>query len=852
MEILRAELPFARSSSPEPPVLTQEFIAYSDTRIMCTVKREHYKTNRDFFFDDHLYRMTFEAVHPTDSHFTVESSLYAIEKSVEEVLSILQDYYVKRSQGTDPNSELGKVRREHSHQCFIVVSSGGFNSQTFKKKNIVIGSFDVEETSPLVVANYLCSKLKRVLNQYNDSIYLDDEFLVRFRCIGGPLVKRNVEERKFQKNKEKVNLDSHEMQTFDFPEGLKGEECGKKKATRHLWSAPSGFIGSEDCFKDKCLFTSLAVARAISQVQKYKTIGRPKPPKKVFLLVTYFHSRKKKLPKKVGLYLKEQVEWLEKNCGNASSVQDVFRSVAKVWNMQLVIYDKEANLVGLFPNEISLKCTLSFFLLTKNSTSTGHIEIIANFPQWVRQYGFACFLPGCNFKSRYFVRRGHMCQAKVKELSSCFTCRKYKLSPDSLATLPLDKENKDFFFCRRVNFEQPLKCEKCNLIASSESCFIAHKKICEHIGYMCPTCNNYLHGMRKMLKETHVCGTITCQMCYQLIPQGQTRSEHLCSWARPRGTSEMRNIAIANIVLPPGTSSTCLECFELEKKSQVKCSFHKLEDVELSPPVCTLIFEEEVHENWSAACFVNDFLPDVKLSPPPLGPYIPDRIRDLLTAFGLSKERLPKRFNSAPKKSQTLEEDIARLNQKVHASSVDKFLAFILTEKFRNFTIFFASFEELQYAMTGLIDNCIMPISVRHNEGKTMKFSLPYFNVKLQCFRTHVDLDLWELAGAEDEISFFPRSILLSNNWQDLREIPPLHCFFQLDDHDSLRELKKSFWEGRREKPWNSATQLVESSTSAATVLAKVVVEYLGLQMEYQVKSHYYKHIPNKHNPVQA
>ena len=346
----------------------------------------------------------------------------------------------------------------------------------------------------------------------------------------------------------------------------------------------------------------------------------------------------------------------------------------------------------------------------------------------------------------------------------------------------------------------------------------------------------------------HICGASEiCTKCFQPMVNedggGSAREEHLCSWTKMKCPSSMTNIAIVQFQTAPVGNASCFMCFEKEKnQSGERCFYHVGEKIEGQdkPVICTMIFEDDRHENFQTACFLNPSLnidqTQTEQKFPELPSYIPTELKNLyLENLDLDKKKPTFRFNKPARHDKVLAAKVHQLANKSDKDALYLFLEFVLQEKFENFFFLLETFEQMHQLMVALIENEISPQKVLRRRGKTMKFQIPLFNLTFVCSKVYVDNDVWEMEENKSQFTFFPLMLLNWSHWVTCEDTPPLECFIDLQDPNKLIQLKKKFWEKCHLRKWNSVQQLIDSSRSSLYTLAKSVLSYLNINLEFQV-----------------
>lgn len=693
--------------------------------------------------------------------------------------------------------------------------------------------------------------------EYSSAIY-ERCLRIHFRVIGGPLIHRKLNSKKiltttrrkgpFQKDVYRDDIRKHKMTPL--PPIVEGRVVRKKRAACVL-PTPVGYKGCKSALKEQCLFTTLVIARARCNLIFKRVCGRRKKPKALLSIGQYINFPNRQLSFLAGKYIAKEVETLQSKFGDLST-EEKLTSVSEMWQFQLIIYDDEANLVGTYPEVLELSWPFVFLLMTSNESSVGHLELIVNFPAFVQRNGFSCFFPDCDYKSKYFKRKRHICTSSQKGISSCFNCRKMVATGINVR---MDCATKKYLFCRN-KVEKNIQCKKCNLVLSSRQCFRDHSQICTNLGFMCLKCNKFTHGAQRLVKKAHQCGKEICLKCFQPLTDigvggeamddsSDPRSEHLCSFSKVKLRKEFPNLAFAQLQTGSAGNANCIICFELQSKPQGgRCCYHENErnDYECMPSVCTLIYEETTHENFRMASFLDPSIGQMEqnFNLPQLPSYIPPEVKQLLPSLELGKKRRRIQFNKIARRNKKFEVALQQLAAKSGPSAMDQFLQYLLQEKFRNFEVLVENMEQLDLITLGLIQNNILPTNVLKWKGKTMRFQVAGLNLTFACSKSYVDQDVWQSLQDGDLLSFFPLSLLQWEKWKETRVIPPLKCFIELEDDSKLRRLKQAYWERQQGETWDPVEQLISSSTSVAVALSKMMLGYLHSCLQYQVKRIYF------------
>lgn len=841
---------FRRDSSPVPPVLTSDTDVYEGDHLKAIIRRERYKRQRRFHFEDHKYVLRFVKKMPNEKDPSLVSSMDVIQNGIAGVLQRLQDYYTARRTSAAPSSLQTRMRRKYSHQAFICVQSDAVNR---KRGAITMGSFSIEEENPEQIANMLCLKMYRQFSNYEKTVSIDEKFLVHFRVVGGPLLAfKSLSKRGFTMDRERVKIRGHKIEPI--PAVVEGQ--ARQTRPGFVLPTPEGFTGHDVALKGECVLTSLVLARARCRVLFSFARDKHKLSENTKLVNDYLNCPRNGLSINAGLFIVKEVNFLQKIHGHLSNVEEIVSAVARQWRMQIVVYDINANLVGLYPEDLELSWPFVFMLLTRNDSGVGHLELLTNFPVFCRQIGFSCFFPHCNYRSKYFARQRHNCRTSMAEISSCFNCRKFVATPG--VKILLDADTKKYLFCQAKG-KKKITCKKCNMVITSKSCYNDHIKICYILGFLCLKCNKYVHGAQNLVKKSHRCGIEICIRCFQPLSESETHaepvdiaevilkdptSEHLCSFTKVKLRTEIPNLGFAQLQTATVGNANCITCFKLEERHpREKCCYHKVMDTEESdcdtlPAVCTLIYESKMHEKFSIASFVTPSICDErpKIHLPHFASYIPLEVRQMLPNLELSRKERRAQFNHIPKRDESFEKAVHELAKKSEVDALDLFLRYVLQEKFRNFVILLETYDQLDTIMLGLILNNIKPKSVLKRKGNTMRFKVSTFDITFACSKCYVDQEVWQALEDEDSLSFFPLSLLKWEHWQSIQEIPPLECFLELQDKKKLRQLKRAYWEKHRGKKWDPINELIGSSSSTLFAFVNMMLTYIKCCLEFQVK----------------
>lgn len=839
---------FLRNTVTEPPLMEEQTVYInSSSGIKAIVKRDEYRRNIKFRLHDHIYRLLFQKDDPAtkDPSLFLVSSLQTVQDSVEAILETLKKYYTEKSVNA-PDTQEGRLFKQHGHQAWIVCEG-----RDFGRGAISIGSFDLENEPAKETANEVVTQLYDILTQYTHiKPTLNSAFKIHFRIVNAKVIEPRLQ-RGFVKNKvtflnksitpiEEISKKAKERGFLpDDVEGDSSADDAKEKRPRppYVLPNPIGFKSAETAFESKCFFTSLVLARAKCRLEGHAGT-RHTPSRAVELIGQYIDKPDRPLNIKAGRYILAEIQSLEGTYGSQSSNDDIMDAVSRYWKMNLLVFDEGGKVAAQFPSQINLSQALVFMLLSKNAGGQSHLELIEDMPQYIRKNGFSCIFENCGHASKCFDKRGHLCRSSCAK--SCFSCRRYAAEESKIL---VSERTKSYLFCTKQMGEKEVKCAQCDLVMA-ESCVGRHKHICKNIGFFCTKCETYVRGQQNLVRKSHRCFVQTCLTCFQPLVEEDgenARSSHMCPLKRVKMRSEIVNMGFIDLDVPLTGNALCIDCFQLEEldPSNSRCKLHPKNQAsrDLLPLVATLIYENRRHEDYAAVTFLDPSLSPDELHYPSLclPAYLPQEFKErYLGDLELSKKKPYVRFKQFARKDVGLEASLNRLNKEKDLDATSLLIKFVCQERFRNFFLLLTDFEQLDLLLRGIIRHGIVPKGVLARNGKTLRFHLPYLGITFACARTFVDKDLHQ-AGDGGSLTFVPRSVLITEEWKTLEQAPPLNNYFELQDADSLRELKEAYWKKLQGRHFRPLLELVNSSQTAAICLSRILLSYIRDCLDFQL-----------------
>jgi hypothetical protein len=219
-----------------------------------------------------------------------------------------------------------------------------------------------------------------------------------------------------------------------------------------------------------------------------------------------------------------------------------------------------------------------------------------------------------------------------------------------------------------------------------------------------------------------------------------------------------------------------------------------------------------------------------------LSDYIPADLKERYLGNELLLDRhVPTgRYNRPERVSSALRETKAKLEGEKPTDTIHAFISFLLQQdKFQNFVLLTATFQELHQLQYGLIQRGILPKGILKREGKTVQFRLPFLNITVACSKVYVDRDIWQVT--QRGLTFFPTMVLHTSDWTRADTIPDLEAFLELQDSTLLVDLKKREYVKYQKGCWDPIQHLFDASRSMLYGLAESMLAYLKSGLETQV-----------------
>ncbi len=199
----------------------------------------------------------------------------------------------------------------------------------------------------------------------------------------------------------------------------------------------------------------------------------------------------------------------------------------------------------------------------------------------------------------------HICRDSSNRARNCFTCKRFLATE----TTPLNSQN-NARFCKSLLVQDEREkgtCKECGLGYNSEDCLAKHKPHCSK-GYKCEKCNifNHKHGPYQdadALRKVHICFAIFCSACLRYKPR-----DHLCQTRAARYQKEWCNLAFLRVYYIDESSTSCEECFQLQKLDSLKlCERHTEEETSMhvEPNFAALLVEGPERGTFSEKFFAS-------------------------------------------------------------------------------------------------------------------------------------------------------------------------------------------------------------------------------------------------------
>ena len=500
---------------------------------------------------------------------------------------------------------------------------------------------------------------------------------------------------------------------------------------------------------------------------------------------------------------------------NERSIAYCDNSGSYIFFVQTYIFHKySGTLLTKYPDNFDSIRPKLFLFTDYINGQYDNIEIITNILTFFNVFGYFCF-----FCEKTF--RGKSSQHNCSKTDTCFVCKRPFLKSNNGSFEP-SKFNDIYFCLSRLTVEEAKRCEKCNLIIYSKSCFKHHlSKTCK-FGWFCLLCSKYIFRSKfspniAAIQRNHICGTKVCKICGAVF---NTKCRHQCQFSPPKPMTSLPKLGFIDLQLTGSSPLFCKQCFETNSLSPERCMFCSDNDV-YEPSICTIVYETE-RGNFSEA--VSIIKPESKYG-----------VQLLEEEQIYSDTYLPKECNMLPCEKTTFFGKIPKIcidtenmfsNQSM--TPCEQIFKLIFSKKIF-YTTFLTHEIENGYVLNELfklfVKNGLQPTFT--GNPKLLMLELAEFGLRFINLTNYVDTSLITISlNFNLRLPFFPHRWNKKAFFTYQGSPPDLHDYFHADDTSQIISLKQKFVQDQ-DTLWDFTQSLKDFSRKRTYAMLTIAIKFI-------------------------